>query len=81
MEAVLSACNTLQEAGDTQLHEALHPLHGCLASEAMTLVCTTQSINAAALVSCFLVIRFDVLIAYCMSTIHAAVHCIGPSQD
>lgn len=46
------------------------PLHGCLASKAVALVCITQSIGAAVLVSCFHLIHFDVVIAYCM---HAAV--------
>lgn len=52
------------------------PLQGCWASEAMVWVCPTQSLNAAMLVSCFPLMHFDVLIAYCMSSMHAAVVCL-----
>lgn len=51
-------------------------LHGCLAT--MLLFYTTQSLNDALLVSCFLLIHYDVLITYCMSFMHAlscAWHC------
>ena len=37
------------EACGTGPYEMLHPLHGCLASDAMVLVCTTQSSDAAVL--------------------------------
>lgn len=52
------------------------PLHGCLASAARVLVCTTQGINADSLVRCFLSTHFAVLTAYCRSSLHAAVVCL-----
>lgn len=73
MEAVLSAYKQKLVTPDRM--KCFIPLHGWQASEAVPLACTTQRINAAVLVSCFLLMHSDVPIACCTSWMHAAEVC------
>lgn len=74
MDELLSACKG--ESCDTRPYGMLHQY--AWVSATVLVVCTTQSLDDALPVSWFLLIHFDVLIAYCMSScmlLKCAWHC------